>query len=89
VALCRAGDEVRRIDMLLVGRQPVGTWLLTVLNTAREVITPETAQQINDALQALHLTLQGDQQVDHLFADLNDREPELPPCFRDGLPESK
>ncbi|HIP52912.1 MAG TPA: HypC/HybG/HupF family hydrogenase formation chaperone, partial [Chromatiales bacterium] len=27
VALCRAGDEVRRIDMLLVGRQPVGTWL--------------------------------------------------------------
>ncbi len=32
------------------GQQPPGTWLLTYLGAAREVISPERAQAINNAL---------------------------------------
>ena len=39
------------------------------------------AQQIDDALSALEAALRGES-VDHLFADLVDREPELPEFLR-------
>ncbi|WP_456404656.1 HypC/HybG/HupF family hydrogenase formation chaperone [Thiolapillus sp.] len=77
-ALCRAGTELRQIDTMLVDTPEPGAWLLTFLNTAREVIGAEQAAQINDALQALDLAMSGDGNIDHLFADLLDREPELP-----------
>ena len=77
-AICQTADASHRIDTLLVGEQPPGTWLLTFLNTAREVISSEQAQQINDALTALERVMQGDGDIDHLFADLINREPELP-----------
>lgn len=77
-ALCRANAELRRIDTMLVGTPEPGTWLLTFLDTAREVITAETARQVNDALQALELVSSGTDSIDHLFADLVDREPVLP-----------
>jgi hydrogenase expression/formation protein HypC len=34
-------------------------------------------------LQALTLTLQGDTNIDHLFADLVNREPQLPEFLRE------
>jgi len=77
-SLCRMDGEMRSIDMSLVGEQPAGTWLLVFLNAAREVITAEYAAQIGDALKALSLVLSGETSVDHLFADLIGREPELP-----------
>ena len=77
-AICDGQGERRRIDLQLVGDQPEGTWLLTFLDAAREVITEEDAAKIGDALQALRLALSGDTNVDHLFADLIDREPKLP-----------
>jgi hydrogenase expression/formation protein HypC len=52
--------------------------VLVFLDTAREIITAKHAAQIQDALQALTFTLQGDYNVDHLFADLVNREPQLP-----------
>jgi len=77
-ALCHANGESREVDMALVGEQPVGTWVLVFLDAAREVISTLDAARIGDALQALALVVQGETNVDHLFADLIGREPELP-----------
>ena len=85
-ALCAVDGEQRRIDTMLVGEQPVGTWLLTFLDTAREVLTPERAARIREALRAVDLAMRGTMQdkaeLDHLFADLVGREPQLPGFLR-------
>jgi hydrogenase assembly chaperone HypC/HupF len=81
-ALCRADGESREVDMILVGEQPAGTWVLVFLDAAREVIGAEDAARIGDALRALALVAQGETDVDHLFADLTGREPELPEHLR-------
>lgn len=77
-ALCEVDGEVRYIDTLLVGAQLPGTWLLTFLDAAREVLTADKAQQIREALLAVELAMQGEAGVDHLFAGLVGREPQLP-----------
>ncbi len=82
-ALCQARDnsETQRIDTLLVGDVPVGTWVLVFLGAAREVLDETAAHQISDALAALDIAMHGNGspgQIDHLFADLVDREPQLP-----------
>ncbi len=77
-ALCRFDGKGREIDMALVGKQPAGTWVLVFLDAAREVINAQDAARIGDALKALTLVMQGETSVDHLFADLIGREPELP-----------
>ncbi len=77
-ALCRFDGESREIDMALVGVQPAGTWVLVFLDAAREVIPASEAAKIGDAIKALALVMQGETSVDHLFADLIGREPELP-----------
>jgi len=89
-ALCETNDgSQRRIDTLLLGEQPAGTWLLTFLDTAREVLTTENAAQITAALQAVELAMQGEANIDHLFQDLIDREPQLPDFLRaaNGKPD--
>lgn len=83
-ARCQGQGEEQWIDMMLLGDQPVGTWILTFLNTGREVISPKQAALISDALTALDMAMQGDNQFDHLFADLVDREPELPDFLKRG-----
>lgn len=77
-AWCRdsSGQEFD-IDMMLIGKQAPGTWILSFLNTARETISEQRAKEINLALQGLTDALQG-KNIDHLFADLIDREPPLP-----------
>ncbi len=86
-AICRSQDGLHRINTLLVGEQRAGTWLMTFLGSAREVLTPEAAAQILDALQAVQLAMQGDTDLDHLFRDLIDREPELPEFLRKTFPQ--
>jgi hydrogenase expression/formation protein HypC len=82
-AVCAAGEQCERLDMRLVGEQPVGTWVLAFQGTARRVLDADEAQQIRAALQALDQVLHGDAQgLDALFADLVDREPQLPPHLR-------
>ncbi|MGR8930895.1 MAG: HypC/HybG/HupF family hydrogenase formation chaperone [Gammaproteobacteria bacterium] len=81
-ALCLYRDEKSLIDTMLVGEQERGTWLLVFLDTAREVISADRAKQINDALEAMRLAMQGETDIDHLFADLLDRDPELPAFLR-------
>ena len=79
-AVCLHGGCERVIDLSLVGPQPPGTWLLTFLDTAREVIDENTARLILDALRAVGQVLEGETAgIDTLFADLVDREPPLPP----------
>jgi hydrogenase expression/formation protein HypC len=82
-AVCETDDgTLRRIDTLLLGEQPTGTWLLTFLDTAREVLSAERAAQIRSALLAVDLAMQGETNLDHLFQDLIDREPQLPEFLR-------
>jgi hydrogenase expression/formation protein HypC len=81
-ALCEGAGEAREIDMALVGEQAEGTWVLVFLDAAREVIGAEEAARITDALTALALIAEGRADIDHLFADLIGREPELPEHLR-------
>jgi hydrogenase expression/formation protein HypC len=92
VVWCEARDGGRRerINMLLVGDQTPGTWVLTFQGSALRVMTPEEAAQTSDALLALAQTMSGDtSQLDTLFADLVNREPLLPPHLQAELAASK
>ena len=80
-AICEARGARERVDMQLVGEQAPGTWVLTFLGTAREVLSESAAMQINQAIEALELIAGGETNVDHLFADLIDREIEPPPSM--------
>jgi hydrogenase expression/formation protein HypC len=82
-ARCRYQGAVRLIDMSLVGHQPAGTWVMTFLDAAREVIDAETAMQSLAALEAVALAMRGEADIDHLFADLVGREPQLPDFLRE------
>jgi hydrogenase expression/formation protein HypC len=87
-ALASFGGETRDIDLSLVGPQAAGAWVLVFLDAAREVISAEQAQKTHDALKAVALVMQGETSIDHLFADLIGREPELPPHLRPALPKT-
>ena len=73
------------VDLLLVGPQPEGTWLLTFLDAAREVIDAERAALVTAALAALDAVGQGASDFSAYFADL-EREPQLPACLRKDTP---
>jgi hydrogenase expression/formation protein HypC len=72
VARCRTRNGEEQINMMLTGSQPVGTWLLTFLGSAREVITEQDARQINQALDGLSAIMSGEEEidVDHYFPDM-------------------
>jgi hydrogenase expression/formation protein HypC len=87
-AWCEGLGQRRQIETLLVGDQPAGTWLLTFLGSAREVLCAEDAARISDAVQAVSLVMQGETAIDHLFSDLAAREPRLPDFVQpEGTPE--
>lgn len=69
-AVCDNQGEKRQIDTMLVGEQPVGTWILVFIDAAREVLSQEEALKIIDALQAVKDVMNGSNDIDHLFADL-------------------
>lgn len=82
-AWCTRRGERALIDMALVGEQPPGTWILTFIGAAREVISAETAARNDSALDALAAVLAGDASgIDEAFADLVSRTPELPEHLR-------
>lgn len=82
-ALCDGREGRVLVDLSLVGPQPPGTWLLTFLGAAREVMTPEAAARTGAALDALAAVLSGDTStIDDAFADLVSREPQLPEHLR-------
>jgi hydrogenase expression/formation protein HypC len=92
MAICqgRAGPEP--IDTLLTGPLEPGQWVLCFLGAAREVVDAAQAARVGDALSALQAILAGAGDVagliDSHFADLVEREPQLPehlrPAFSQG-----
>lgn len=64
------GSLRERVNMMLVGPQPVGTWVLTSLGMAREALSEAEAATINDALAALAASLAGEYDAALHFADL-------------------
>lgn len=72
----RNGDAT--IDTRLVGAVEPGEWVLTFLGAAREKISEAEARQIENALEAVGRAMAGETDLDHLFADLVGRQPQLP-----------
>lgn len=84
-AECENGDQIEHIDLSLLGNQPVGTWVLVFLGTAREVLTEHRAIEIRNALTAVQAIMQGDTaDVDRLFSDLIEQTPQLPPHLQNN-----
>ena len=65
-----SGGSEHEIDVRLVGDIGEGDWVLVFLGAAREILDPQTAKRISDALTALDLVMKGETDIDHLFADL-------------------
>jgi len=81
-ALCERHGERRRIDTLLVGALAPGDWLLAFQGSAVRVLSADEAAATDAALAALEAVLAGADDVSQHFADLVDREPELPAHLR-------
>ena len=67
--VARAGRR-ERINMMLLGPQPVGAWVLTSLGFARETVEPEQLALIEEALAALADSLDGNHDGSAWFRDL-------------------
>jgi hydrogenase expression/formation protein HypC len=65
----RAGRR-ELVNMMLVGPQPLGTWILTSLGLAKEVVEPGQLALIEEALAALAASLAGDYDASLYFTDL-------------------
>ncbi|MGY6704447.1 HypC/HybG/HupF family hydrogenase formation chaperone [Roseinatronobacter sp.] len=81
---CTDGIRRETVDLSLVGDVPAGTWLLTHLGCAREVISEQDARQIMAALDGLRALMAGKEMGD-AFADLDARAPSLPPHLQAAL----
>lgn len=81
-AWCEADGQRERLDMVLIGPQPVGTWVLAFQGGARQVMDALEAQQARAGRRALAAVLAGHDNVDAFFADLVDRTPQLPEHLR-------
>ncbi len=90
-AICEGMGITRQVDTLLIGEQPVGTWVLTFLDSAREILSKDDAMKISNAIKAVDLVMNNNgemssdgmdrQSIEALFADLTDREPPKPPSL--------
>jgi len=64
------GERREQANMLLVGPQPVGTWVLAALGFAKEVLDEDARALTEEALAALAATLDGDYDPAAWFRDL-------------------
>lgn len=84
-ALCESRGVRKRVDVLLLGELPPGTWVLEFHGAARRVLSEEEARQTLAALDALDAALRGETDraaLDAGFGDLVGREPQLPEHLR-------
>ncbi|MBI2751080.1 MAG: HypC/HybG/HupF family hydrogenase formation chaperone [Burkholderiales bacterium] len=72
VSLCRGRNGDVHVNMLLIGQQAVGTWVLSFLGWAREVIDAQQAREIDLALDGLQHIMDGADSIDveHHFPGL-------------------
>ena len=80
-AICDRRGIRHQVSMLLLGAHAPGVKVLVHLDTAIRVLEEEEAQLIEDALDGLAAAVEG-REFEHLFADLIDREPQLPEHLR-------
>ncbi len=73
IAERRQGSALRRerVNLMLIGPQPLGTWILASLGLAREVLDDRELALIEDALAALAASRAGDYDAAKHFSDLN------------------
>lgn len=64
MALCRGRNGEEQVNMMLIGPQPEGAWVLNFLGSAREVLSEEDAENINKALDGLTAIMQGETDID-------------------------
>lgn len=64
IALCEGRNGVEEVNMMLVGVQEEGTWVLNYLGSAREVISEDDAQKIDKALDGLAKIMNGAEEID-------------------------
>ena len=87
-AVCEAGGRRERLNIMLLGPQSAGTWLLAFQGSAVRVMSEDEALQTRTALAALDAAMHGADDLDVYFADLTSREPSLPPHLDPRLKES-
>ena len=80
-ALCERRGQTQQVSMLLVGAQAAGTKVLVHMDSAVRLLDDLEARQIDDALDGLAAAEAGGD-FEHLFADLINREPQLPEHLR-------
>ena len=78
VAVAAGRGQTERLNTLMVGELPPGTWVLAFQGSALRVISAEEAAQTDAALDALAAVLAGGSDTDAHFRDLVEREPQLP-----------
>ena len=78
MAVACGRGQTERLNMLMVGELPPGTWVLAFQGSALRVLSAEDAAQTDAALDALAAVLAGGSDIDAHFGDLVDREPQLP-----------
>lgn len=77
-AVATNGTRTEALDLSLTGPVEPGTWVLSFLGAAREILSDDEAQKISDALAGLERVMAGED-LGNAFADLDQREPQLPP----------
>ena len=80
-ATCDRRGQTHKVSMMLIGAQAPGTKILVHVDSAIRVLDADEAQLIDDALDGLAAAVEG-RDFEHLFADLIDREPQLPEHLR-------
>lgn len=68
-AVAEGRGATRRINLLLTGKLPLGTWVLVAQDSAFQVLDDERAAQIDDALDAVEAAMGGKTVAGH-FPDL-------------------
>ena len=81
MSLCSGRNGDQDVNMLLVGQQPVGTWVIAFLGCAREVIDEQQAKDIDLALDGLQKIMDGADAIDvpHHFPGLGQPRAEAVP----------
>lgn len=81
-AWCEGRGQRLRVDTRLIGAPSLGDWVLVFHGVAREALDAGRAAGISAGLDALEAALRGETDLDRHFADLVDREPQLPEHLR-------
>jgi len=76
MATCRGRNGEEQVNMMLIGSQPEGTWVLSFLGSAREVLTEDDARNIDRALDGLAAIMSGDSDIniDDYFPGLGENQ---------------